>query len=116
MFTALGSTRAKTFTSKRLKSIITYSGEVAEWLNVPDSKSGVPQGIEGSNPSLSAILKDFSVYLENRAKTNPKMKLFQHCRCNFVFEYILYDLPGLLLNMKGKDIGHNKNKHIKIPY
>ena len=29
-------------------------GEVAEWSNVPDSKSGIPQGIEGSNPSLSA--------------------------------------------------------------
>jgi len=27
---------------------------VAEWSNVPDSKSGVPQGTEGSNPSFSA--------------------------------------------------------------
>jgi hypothetical protein len=30
------------------------SGEVAEWSIVPDSKSGVLQGTEGSNPSLSA--------------------------------------------------------------
>jgi hypothetical protein len=30
------------------------SGEVAEWSNAPDSKSGVPQGTGGSNPSLSA--------------------------------------------------------------
>ena len=30
-------------------------GEVAEWSNAPDSKSGVPQGTGGSNPSLSAI-------------------------------------------------------------
>ena len=30
------------------------SGEVAEWSNVPDSKSGVPRGTGGSNPSLSA--------------------------------------------------------------
>ena len=30
-------------------------GEVAEWSNVPDSKSGVPQGTAGSNPALSAI-------------------------------------------------------------
>ena len=30
------------------------SGEVAEWSNVPDSKSGEPQGSEGSNPSLSS--------------------------------------------------------------
>ena len=29
-------------------------GEVAEWPNVPDSKSGVPQGTVGSNPTLSA--------------------------------------------------------------
>ena len=29
-------------------------GEVAEWSIVPDSKSGVLQGTEGSNPSLSA--------------------------------------------------------------
>jgi hypothetical protein len=27
---------------------------VAEWSNVPDSKSGVPQGTVGSNPTLSA--------------------------------------------------------------
>ena len=32
-----------------------FFGEVAEWSNVPDSKSGVPQGTGGSNPSLSAI-------------------------------------------------------------
>ena len=31
-----------------------HSGEVAEWPNVPDSKSGVPQGTVGSNPTLSA--------------------------------------------------------------
>ena len=29
-------------------------GEVAEWSNVPDSKSGVLQGTVGSNPTLSA--------------------------------------------------------------
>ena len=33
------------------------AGEVAEWSNVPDSKSGVPQGTGGSNPSLSASLQ-----------------------------------------------------------
>ena len=31
-------------------------GEVQEWLNWPLSKSGKPQGFEGSNPSLSAIV------------------------------------------------------------
>jgi hypothetical protein len=30
---------------------------VAEWSNVPDSKSGVPQGTVGSNPTLSAKTK-----------------------------------------------------------
>ena len=29
-------------------------GEVTEWSIVPDSKSGVPQGTVGSNPTLSA--------------------------------------------------------------
>ena len=29
---------------------------MAEWPNVPDSKSGVPQGTVGSNPTLSAII------------------------------------------------------------
>jgi hypothetical protein len=35
---------------------IDRSGEVAEWSNVPDSKSGVPQGTVGSNPTLSASI------------------------------------------------------------
>ena len=29
-------------------------GEVTEWSIVPDSKSGVPKGTVGSNPTLSA--------------------------------------------------------------
>jgi hypothetical protein len=33
-------------------------GEVQEWLNWPLSKSGEPQGSEGSNPSLSAKKND----------------------------------------------------------
>ena len=36
-----------------------FFGEVAEWSNVPDSKSGVPQGTAGSNPALSAIHRGF---------------------------------------------------------
>ena len=31
-----------------------FGGEVREWLNRHDWKSCVPQGTEGSNPSLSA--------------------------------------------------------------
>ena len=33
-------------------------GEVAEWPNVPDSKSGVPQGTVGSNPTFSSKNKN----------------------------------------------------------
>jgi hypothetical protein len=41
-----------------------HIGEVAEWSNVPDSKSGVAYSVtEGSNPSLSAN------YLENTPLT-----------------------------------------------
>src|SRR6187402_3215586 len=32
-------------------------GGVAEWSIVPDSKSGVPQGTVGSNPTPSAMLR-----------------------------------------------------------
>ena len=42
----------------RFHAFLAFSfGEVAEWSNVPDSKSGVPKGTGGSNPSLSAILR-----------------------------------------------------------
>ena len=39
---------------KTRAKILPPIGEVAEWSIVPDSKSGVLQGTEGSNPSLSA--------------------------------------------------------------
>lgn len=32
-------------------------GEVAEWLNAAVSKTALSQGNEGSNPSLSAVVK-----------------------------------------------------------
>uniref|UniRef100_E6QNJ0 Uncharacterized protein n=1 Tax=mine drainage metagenome TaxID=410659 RepID=E6QNJ0_9ZZZZ len=39
----------------RAAMIKPHTGEVAEWSNVPDSKSGVAYSVtEGSNPSLSA--------------------------------------------------------------
>jgi hypothetical protein len=46
-----------------------FQGKVAEWPNVPDSKSGVPQGTVGSNPTLSAkcqkaeVVKTASAFL-----------------------------------------------------
>lgn len=36
-----------------------FWGEVTEWTIVPDSKSGVPHGTGGSNPSLSALRRGF---------------------------------------------------------
>ena len=47
-----------------------HTGEVAEWSNVPDSKSGVPQGTEGSNPTLSArhASRQVSTNLRNALK------------------------------------------------
>ncbi len=45
-------------TGERVVSEISRAGEVAEWSNASDSKSDIPlKGIEGSNPSLSAIVK-----------------------------------------------------------
>ena len=38
--------------------MVFLDGEVQEWLNWPLSKSGEPQGSEGSNPSLSAKTND----------------------------------------------------------
>jgi hypothetical protein len=40
----------------------TDTGEVAEWSNVPDSKSGVRKRTEGSNPSLSSKIAPFKGY------------------------------------------------------
>ena len=36
------------------KKVYICSGEVAEWSNAPVLKTGIPQGIWGSNPYLSA--------------------------------------------------------------
>ena len=40
--------------------IVGGSGEVAEWPKAPHSKCGIPQGIVGSNPTLSAKLSYLS--------------------------------------------------------
>lgn len=39
-------------------------GEMAEWTKARDSKSRIPQGVGGSNPSLSAI----RVYFRRKSK------------------------------------------------
>jgi hypothetical protein len=52
---------------------IDRSGEVAEWSNVPDSKSGVPQGTVGSNPTLSA-----KHYVSGRPKTSRTVQKPAH--------------------------------------
>jgi hypothetical protein len=43
---------------------------VAEWPNVPDSKSGVPQGTVGSNPTLSA--KNMFSTVHDGIKKHPR--------------------------------------------
>ena len=45
------------FAKEVLSYIIVYNadGELVEWSKAPHWKCGVPQGTEGSNPSLSAI-------------------------------------------------------------
>ena len=45
------------FAKEVLFYIIVYNadGELVEWSKAPHWKCGVPQGTEGSNPSLSAI-------------------------------------------------------------
>ena len=62
-----------------------FTGEVAEWSNVPDSKSGVPQGTVGSNPTLSA--SDFFQYF------NPSNACLQAVD---LIEFFLPKLPPIL--------------------
>ena len=58
-------------------------GEVAEWSNAPDSKSGVPQGTGGSNPSLSAT---FTTICESDVKSGllTYTKLIPELKSNVV--------------------------------
>lgn len=63
------------------------SGEVAEWSIVPDSKSGVLQGTEGSNPSLSAIFL-FSMQTLEIPTSSPRLRTVEYSsigwRCTLV--------------------------------
>ena len=54
-------------------------GEVSEWSNVPLSKSGRPQGLEGSNPSLSARLPSLNRMTDvfSKAKRSEVMSLIR---------------------------------------
>ena len=59
-----------TLIESTLRPVEAISGEMAEWSNVPDSKSGVPQGTVGSNPTLSA--KDVFLTVQRRPRNIPK--------------------------------------------
>jgi hypothetical protein len=48
------------------------TGEVAEWPNVPDSKSGVPQGTVGSNPTLSASYDFYGFQEVQKTEKKPR--------------------------------------------
>ena len=53
------------------KAVVVPRGEVAEWSNAPDSKSGIRfRRIEGSNPSLSAT-SDLPAWLGPRRMHSP---------------------------------------------
>ena len=47
------------------------TGEMAEWLKAHAWKACIPQGIQGSNPCLSATLESM-VYVEHRSVLDSK--------------------------------------------
>lgn len=77
-------------------------GEVAEWPNVPDSKSGVPQGTVGSNPTLSA--KNRFDVVQHRPPKAPQAQ----CLRGFF---------GLGIDLKAGsfDTGTSKKPHLLVP-
>src|SRR5690625_6084874 len=61
-----------------IRRVLNFFGEVAEWSNAPDSKSGIRVSrIEGSNPSLSARYAKsarralFAYLAERQGRTGP---------------------------------------------
>gem|GEM_PF-2592723 len=55
---------------------------MAEWPNVPDSKSGVPQGTVGSNPTLSANDKFLTAHFSpNKPPRSPCFPVKQGLFC-----------------------------------
>ena len=59
--------------------VYNIDGELVEWSKAPHWKCGVPQGTEGSNPSLSAIF-----ILNKKSQSKAKSK-FASKTCNLLF-------------------------------
>ena len=61
-------------------------GELSEWLKEPASKTGVPQGTGGSNPSLTAVKVD-----------NQPIKRFTHKPTHTKAKFVrisIYEING----------------------
>ena len=71
-------------------TVYNVDGELVEWSKAPHWKCGVPQGTEGSNPSLSAIFvlkqTDKNHGIKQRAKLQASLAI-----CSFFF------MPGTLM-------------------
>ena len=74
-------------------------GEVQEWLNWPLSKSGEPQGSEGSNPSLSAKFISIGILMQDSLFTKiikgeiPSHKIYEDDK-TLAFLSIYPSVPG----------------------
>ena len=72
---------------------------MAEWPNVPDSKSGVPQGTVGSNPTLSAKDPYQGVFFRLNPHINQLSSLWDSTPT--VFSCIIQSQQFLLVCMWG---------------
>ncbi len=85
--------KGRTFESCRVYQ--NYYGEVQEWLNWPLSKSGKPQGFEGSNPSLSATILFMKITIltigkKHEAWVNPGiLRFLERLRAPFAAEMVI---------------------------
>ena len=69
--------------------VVRFQGELSEWLKEPASKTGVPQGTGGSNPSLTAVTIDFQSITEfTHIFTHTKRKVVR----NFFYYTSLYSI------------------------
>ena len=84
-------------------------GEMAEWSNVAVSKSVVPQGTGGSNPSLSAkrLQSDCKMVVKKafRIKGN-------RCRTRSYNDFSLY----AVYRLDGLPLGSNSHQSVKFCY
>ena len=78
---------------------------MAEWSNVPDSKSGVPQGTVGSNPTLSAKYPIHGVFF--CLNTHIEVRVTLRGSTEPVFSRIIRSHMFMLVLMWGKTNAKN---------